>query len=237
MAAKKTAYNRAFGGGTDNLWETVDTIMVDLLHQAGDGTSITETDVDAIKSTSTTRKKEKELDEMMENLDTLLDDLQDISSISNDTTTPPRSINSSAEKIKPKRATNEEFLEIENPLDSITQGLLYQTADVPLFASSEVPPPGSPQSQPQQLNVEDDYNEEESEEEEDWGEDTNTAGQAKEQNESTSNHESTSNRESGEIEELQLPLEEELPENTSQQGTFIHANTHFIFSTTFCHSS
>lgn len=220
MTAKKTSYLRAFGGGTDNLWETVDTIMVDLLHQGADGNGNTDADLDVEKSNITT-KKDKELDEMMENLDTLLDDLQDISTMSNDPTTPPRSINSSAEKIKPKRApTNEQFLEKENPLDSITQGLLYQTADVPLFASSEVPTPGS------QSNVEEEeYNEESEGESDGWGEDPNEVGQAEEQSDVSSN------RESGEIEKLQLPTEEELPveEKSDYQG-MIDYILHFHFA-------
>eukprot|EP00026_Physarum_polycephalum_P001281 Phypoly_transcript_01282.p1 GENE.Phypoly_transcript_01282~~Phypoly_transcript_01282.p1 ORF type:complete len:1125 (+),score=279.27 Phypoly_transcript_01282:124-3498(+) len=204
-------YMRSFGGGSDNLWETVDTIMVDLLHQGGSGDG--DVDLDTEKANSTTKKKERELDEMMENLDTLLDDLRDISTISNDTSTPPRSITSSAEKIKPKRPTNEEFLEKENPLDSITQGLLYQTADVPLFASSEVP---LSDSEPQSQVVE--YNEEEeSEEEEDW-EEPNTASPTKEHSEANSNRASSeigieevnSNRASSELGIEDLQLEEEV---------------------------
>lgn len=133
---KKTAYTRAFGGGTDNLWETVDTIMVDLMTQQVNGDTGIQEEVDVEKRKSNS-KKDAELNELMENLDHVLDDLRDISSISNDTATPPKPINTSAEKIRPRRATNKEFLGKENPFDPITQGLLYQTADVPLFASSD----------------------------------------------------------------------------------------------------
>ena len=213
MAAKKTAYKSAFGrGGSDNLWETVDTIMVDLLHQGGNEGGA-DADPDSERNNITTRRKEKELDDMMENLDTFLDDLRDISTISNDKTTPPRSINSSAEKIKPKRPTNDEFLHTENPLDSITQGLLYQTSDVPLFASSEVPPLGSELQRSSEME---EYIEEEDSEEEpddhEWGD---------ENNETRSNEQSESpgDRGSGEIEDLQLPLEQVLLiEKSESQG-------------------
>jgi hypothetical protein len=216
-------YKRSFGGGTDNLWETVDTIMVDLMHQGGDGSGITDVDVDTEKAnSSTTKKKERELDEMMENLDTLLDDLRDISTMSSDTSTPPRSITSSAEKIKPKRPANEEFLEKENPFDSITQGLLYQTADVPLFASSEVPISDSQQ----QSHVDEEYNEEESEEEDEW-EEPNAANTTKEQSEVNSDRASSevgieedSNRASSEIGIEDLQLEYLQTEKSDSQGIF-----------------
>lgn len=138
LASKKktTAYTRAFGGGTDNLWETVDTIMVDLMTQQVNGDGIGSEDVDMEKRNANS-KKDAELNELMENLDHVLDDLRDISTISSDGTTPPRLIQTSAERLRPRRATNKEFLEKENPFDPITQGLLYQTADIPLFASSD----------------------------------------------------------------------------------------------------
>lgn len=210
MAAKKPAYTRAYDS-KDNLWDTVDTIMVDLLHQGRDGGGVTDTDVDTEKNNITTKKKERELDEMMENLDTLLDDLRDISSISNDNPTPPRSINSSAEKIKPKRPTNDHFLEKENPLDSITQGLLYQTGDVPLFASSEVPRPGASDV------VEEDYNEESEDIILDWVEEASLNQEASQVSEQK---EFSSRVGSPEIEELQLVAEEELQslEKSDSQG-------------------
>jgi hypothetical protein len=140
MAAKRntSSYMRAFS--SNDLWETVDTIMIDLLAQpsndAGVSTSVPDNDADLEKNVKTLKKNE-ELEKMMGNLDTILDDLPDISTLSNGeepTNTPPNNNNSSSGEImKPK---NGEFLEKENPFDSITQGFLYQAGDVPLFSSS-----------------------------------------------------------------------------------------------------
>lgn len=119
----------------DSLWETVDSIMVDLMEQPAAEPHPTDgTDEQHV----TILKKNEELEEMMENLDNILDDLQEIPGMSNgkDNTTPPRPINLSAEKNKKRPKNDESFLEKENPFDPITQGFLLQTGDVPLFSSS-----------------------------------------------------------------------------------------------------
>lgn len=134
MAAQRnTSYTRAFSSSTD-LWETVDNIMVDLVAQPGSAKSNEiDGDVDH-EQNARTQKKNEELEKMMGNLDTILDDLQDISEIDTNNNNN-NTYNEDAEE-KMRRKSREEFLEKENPFDSITQSLLNQAGDVPLWSSS-----------------------------------------------------------------------------------------------------
>lgn len=138
---KGSSFRKTFGTSDLNLWETVDAIMMDLVGKSSK--SLTDSADDDIDSSEETRMKnldkDKELEGMMQNLDSLIDDLNDLGDFEDDEPIPTTKVR----PVYPERTIvdlkssgeEDQFLQKENPFDAITQGL-REEEDVALFSTS-----------------------------------------------------------------------------------------------------
>lgn len=152
MEDRYPSFRKTFGGSELNLWETVDAVMLDLVPSGKyeNGKALFE-DEEILYDENRVKKeaKDKELEGLMENLDSLIEDLSDLNDISGiaPLQNEKRGNNNKTDKVKPvspERKIHEnsnngsdkyQFLLKDNPFDSITQGLLLEK-DVPLFSNT-----------------------------------------------------------------------------------------------------